>query len=78
MSLEVLKRGARIARDSHNATQQVVPEITRSEQVVLEKEKTSGFGQQTKELKVTILTVACAAFVQSVHPELRQGRQSGS
>jgi hypothetical protein len=66
VSLDMLKKGARVARDSWNLTVQAVPGITEPEVSALKKErkKTAGFRAQTKELKVAILTTACAAIIQ--------------
>lgn len=60
----VLKRGVRVARDPRNLTPQAVPGMTRAEEKTLKEEKDFGIRQQTKELKITVLTTACAAVVQ--------------
>ncbi|KAI9792520.1 MAG: hypothetical protein M1816_002040 [Peltula sp. TS41687] len=65
VDVEVLIRGARVARDPRNNTSgETVPGMTAVEAAALKREKESGFLQQTKELKVTILTTAFAAIVQ--------------
>lgn len=65
VDVQVLIRGARVARDPRNNTSaETVSGMTGVEEDALRREKTSGPWQQTKELKVTILTTACAAVVQ--------------
>lgn len=59
---DILTRGARVARNPD--TYSTVRGITEEEIEVLENETTGGFWQQTKELKVTILTCALGAIVQ--------------
>ena len=64
IDLGTLIRGARIARDPRNLSGIAVPGITAAEFNTIEQEKKSSFFQQTKQLKVTILTTACAAIIQ--------------
>ncbi|RAL04457.1 MFS transporter [Aspergillus ibericus CBS 121593] len=61
VDVDLLIRGARIAQ---NPTNLAIPGLTKSEKKALVAEKTSEFFQQSKDLKVTILTTACAAITQ--------------
>ena len=61
IDLDTLIRGARIAR---NLSQPAVPGITSAEINAIKEESKSNFFQQTKQLKVTIMTTACAAIIQ--------------
>ncbi|KAI9854474.1 MAG: hypothetical protein M1813_000990 [Trichoglossum hirsutum] len=62
VSLDVLKRGARVAQDP--SLYRTIEGITPPELDALQREKALSFMQQTRELKVTIMTTACAAIVQ--------------
>lgn len=64
VDLRTLIRGARIAQNPGNARMETVPGLTKAEESALDQEKSSNFFQQTKQLKVTILTTACAAIIQ--------------
>lgn len=64
IDLDTLIRGARIARDPRNLSQPAVPGITSAEINAIKEESKSNFFQQTKQLKVTIMTTACAAIIQ--------------
>ncbi|PYH93161.1 MFS transporter [Aspergillus ellipticus CBS 707.79] len=61
VDVNLLIRGARIAQEPTNLA---ILGITLAEQNALKAEKHSGFFQQTKDLKITILTAACAAITQ--------------
>ncbi|KAF7164621.1 hypothetical protein CNMCM5623_009078 [Aspergillus felis] len=61
VDLEVLIKGALIAQDATNIE---TCDLTAPEKLAIQSEAQSGFFQQTKELKVTILTTACAAVIQ--------------
>lgn len=54
-------RGARVAQERNNYR---LPGLTDAESRALEAEGELGFLEQTKDLKVTILTTACAAITQ--------------
>ncbi|OJJ29783.1 hypothetical protein ASPWEDRAFT_177523 [Aspergillus wentii DTO 134E9] len=60
LDLDLLLRAARIARDPTDH----VPGITPAEEKTIRSESESEFYQQTKDLKVTILAMACAAITQ--------------
>jgi hypothetical protein len=62
VDVELLIRGARIAQDLENFEN--VPNITLAEKKAIMDERKGGFLQQSKDLKVTILTTACAAITQ--------------
>lgn len=64
VDLGTLIRGARIARDPRNLSDRGVPGITPAELNAIKQEAKSNFFQQTKQLKVTIMTTACAAIIQ--------------
>lgn len=64
VDLSTLVKGARIARDPRNLSEHAVPGITPAERSAIERERESNFFQQSKPLKVTILTTACAAVIQ--------------
>ncbi|RMJ22398.1 Sugar and other transporter [Aspergillus sp. HF37] len=64
VDLDTLVKGARIARDPWNLSGRAVPGITAAERKAIEQEKDASFFQQSKQLKVTILTTACAAIIQ--------------
>ncbi|KAB8228805.1 major facilitator superfamily domain-containing protein [Aspergillus alliaceus] len=61
VNLEVLIKGARIAQDRDSRE---ILGLTGAEKKAIDDEEESGFFQQSKELKVTILTTACAAITQ--------------
>ncbi|KAH8422339.1 uncharacterized protein LDX57_000096 [Aspergillus melleus] len=61
VDVNLLIKGAEVARQPTNVT---LPCLNDTEKEALKKEKTLGFFQQTKDLKVTILTTACAAITQ--------------
>ncbi|KAL3494904.1 major facilitator superfamily domain-containing protein [Aspergillus germanicus] len=61
VDVELLVKGALIARDPIYIR---ICDLTEPEKNALESEETLGFFQQTKELKVSILTTACAAIIQ--------------
>ncbi|RAH41869.1 MFS transporter [Aspergillus brunneoviolaceus CBS 621.78] len=61
ISFEQFRKGAMIAR--HDSYQGAVG-LTPAEQQALENERNPSFWRQTQDLKVTILTTACAAIVQ--------------
>ena len=61
VDVDLLIRGARIAQ---NPTNLAIPGLTKAEKKALLAEKNSEFFQQSKDLKVTILTTACAAITQ--------------
>jgi hypothetical protein len=59
VEVEVLVKGALVAQDPKN-----LAELPHAEQKAIRFEHKAGFLQQTKDLKVTILTTACAAIIQ--------------
>ncbi|KAF9892110.1 hypothetical protein FE257_002516 [Aspergillus nanangensis] len=61
VDVALLIKGARIAQDPRNLS---VCQLTSAEKKAIETERKLGFFQQTKDLKVTILTTACAAIIQ--------------
>ncbi|OGM51380.1 MFS transporter [Aspergillus bombycis] len=61
IDVELLVKGARIAQEPDNL---YTLELTPAEFKAIKDEKESGFWQQSKDLKVTILTTACAAITQ--------------
>ncbi|KAE8383105.1 MFS transporter [Aspergillus bertholletiae] len=61
VDVELLIRGACIAQDPDNL---YTIDLTPAEFKALKDEKVSGFLQQSKDLKVTILATACAAITQ--------------
>ncbi|KAB8275623.1 hypothetical protein BDV30DRAFT_225046 [Aspergillus minisclerotigenes] len=61
VDLELLVKGARIAQEPDNL---YTLSLTPAEFKAIKDEKESGFWQQSKDLKVTILTTACAAITQ--------------
>ncbi|KAE8136097.1 hypothetical protein BDV38DRAFT_272369 [Aspergillus pseudotamarii] len=61
IDVELLIRGARIAQEPDNL---YTLDLTAAEFKAIKDEKESGFWQQSKDLKVTILTTACAAITQ--------------
>jgi hypothetical protein len=61
VDVELLVKAALIARDPIYIR---ICDLTEPEKNALESEETLGFFQQTKELKVSILTTACAAIIQ--------------
>ncbi|PIG80406.1 putative 2-5A-dependent ribonuclease [Aspergillus arachidicola] len=61
VALELLVKGARIAQEPDNL---YTLSLTSAEFKAIKDEKESGFWQQSKDLKVTILTTACAAITQ--------------
>ncbi|KAJ0423941.1 major facilitator superfamily domain-containing protein [Aspergillus carlsbadensis] len=61
VDVQLLVKGALIARDPIYIQ---ICDLTEPERRALESEETLGFFQQTKELKVSILTTACAAIIQ--------------
>lgn len=63
VDLELLVKGARIAQEPDNL---YTLSLTPAEFKAIKDEKESGFWQQSKDLKVTILTTACAAITQYV------------
>jgi hypothetical protein len=61
VDVELLVKGALIARDPIYIR---ICDLTEPEKNALKSEATLGFFEQTKELKVSILTTACAAIIQ--------------
>lgn len=61
IDVELLIKGARIAQEPDNL---YTINLTESEFKAIKDEKESGFWQQSKDLKLTILTTACAAITQ--------------
>ncbi|KAE8360789.1 hypothetical protein BDV27DRAFT_167456 [Aspergillus caelatus] len=61
IDVELLIKGARIAQEPDNL---YTLDLTPAEFKAIKDEKESGFWQQSKDLKVTILTTACAAITQ--------------
>ena len=61
VDVDLLINGALIAQDLANLE---ACDLSAPQKRAIELEKTLGFFQQTKELKTTILTTACAAIIQ--------------
>ncbi|PLB46431.1 MFS transporter [Aspergillus steynii IBT 23096] len=61
VDVDLLIRGARVAQMGNN---HLVRHLTAAEKQAIKIENRSGFLDQTKDLKVTILTTACAAITQ--------------
>ncbi|THC92709.1 hypothetical protein EYZ11_007816 [Aspergillus tanneri] len=61
VDVKLLLKGARVAHDPNNL---FLADLTGLERKILDEEDKSGLFNQTKELKVTILTTTCAAITQ--------------
>ncbi|KAI9371095.1 hypothetical protein BJX61DRAFT_548546 [Aspergillus egyptiacus] len=61
VDVELLVKGALIARDEANVES---CSLSNPQKLAIKSEKSLGLFQQTKELKTTILTTACAAIIQ--------------
>lgn len=63
---ELLKFGARLARDKHEAMMRYADELTEPEKKLIEKEKDkkTGFWKQSKFFKATIITASFGGMIQ--------------
>ncbi|KAF7596889.1 hypothetical protein BBP40_011934 [Aspergillus hancockii] len=75
VDVELLIKGARIAYDPGNYEN--VPGMTPAEKKAIHDERKSGFLQTSKDLKVTILTTACAAITQGWQQSTINASSSG-
>lgn len=76
---ELLKFGARLARDKHEAITRYTEELTNREKELLshEKDEESGFWKQSKFFKATIMTASLAGMIQGWTQSANNGTAYG-
>ncbi|KAF2846158.1 MFS general substrate transporter [Plenodomus tracheiphilus IPT5] len=76
---ELLRFGARLARDKHEAMTRYADEITEPEKVLLltEKNKKTGFWSQSKFFRATIMTASLAGMIQGWTQSTNNGTAYG-
>ncbi|KAI4644341.1 hypothetical protein J4E93_006242 [Alternaria ventricosa] len=76
---ELLRFGARLARDKYEAIRKYADELTDSEKELLEKEKdeSTGFWKQSKFLRATIMTASLAGMIQGWTQSANNGTAHG-
>ncbi|KAI4611744.1 hypothetical protein J4E83_007995 [Alternaria metachromatica] len=76
---ELLRFGARLARDKYEAMRKYADELTDSEKELLEKEKDerTGFWKQSKFLRATIMTASLAGMIQGWTQSANNGTAHG-
>ena len=76
---ELLRFGARLARDKYETMRKYADELTDSEKELLEKEKdeSTGFWKQSKFLRATIMTASLAGMIQGWTQSANNGTAHG-
>jgi hypothetical protein len=76
---ELLRFGARLARDKYETLRRYSDELTDSEKKLLEKEKdkSTGFWKQSKFLRATIMTASLAGMIQGWTQSANNGTAYG-
>lgn len=76
---EILRFGARLARDKHEAMTRYADEITTREKILLqtEKDKATGFWKQSKLFRATIVTASLAGMIQGWTQSANNGTAYG-
>ncbi|KAL6705663.1 hypothetical protein ACN47E_006452 [Coniothyrium glycines] len=76
---ELLRFGARLARDKHEALTRYSDELTEPEKTLLvnEKDSSTGFWQQSKFFKATIMTASLAGMIQGWTQSANNGTAYG-
>ncbi|KAH7361111.1 major facilitator superfamily domain-containing protein [Pyrenochaeta sp. MPI-SDFR-AT-0127] len=76
---ELLRFGARLARDKHEAMSRYAEELTEPEKRLLEKEKdkTTGFWEQSKFFRATIITASLGGMIQGWTQSANNGTAYG-